>query len=324
MPEPATLLIVGGAALIAFMRKGGETVVQQAQNIAQQACPPGQVEEAVINNAAAGGTTGAPAGPYGAAVGAAAGAGLAFASQCGQQAIKDALGRACKKADAVVAKIRSTGLVKIPSGYYGWSCEQRLAFIAAAVGPGWVMAIGGGGLLVTAAVAEKLANEFKRNLKKAEAVLGTVSRRLGIPPPPKFADDILKDAARAAQNVVSNATDAVSDAAKKLNPFGGLAATGAVMHNRMDVDFGYLGNFGQLATGSGTQARGTFDVNAAVQAGAGLLSSVFGRRTSTVSAPAAPATVVVQSGGGSGLPSWALPVGLGVAAIGVIALVARK
>ena len=246
----------------------------------------------------------------------------------------------CKNADKLYAKLKAKGAA-LPkqSKWDGLSCDQKLAFIVA-LGPYGASMLVAGALV--GGFATDAAKEFQKYGKDAAKKLGSAG----------------KDFSDAVSNVTSGVTVSVP---KVRNPFGGLGCeTGdvAMRLGQQDVDFGYLGNFGVVASGSGTQRRGDFaglgygpmgapgvpappppmsaapapsymsyvdQAIAAAKKAEELRKALRGSKPSgKTSSPAQAQYAPPRQGGGSALPSWALPVGVGVIALGAIALFASK
>lgn len=342
--EPVSAALIGGGALLLLLRgKGQDAPVPPPSGAPPKVDPCGpEALQSVIASAAAGAGTGAAGGPQSA--GASAGVGVLLnpaTIQCAPNLITKAFKDLCGKADRAAADLKRKGF-EMPKQYNSWSCEQRLAFIAA-------LTTGAGLPVVAVLVAGNLAIQTtegaKRGLRRAEAAVGAVSKRMRLPVP-KFADDLLKSGGSAVEDVKRGA--------KKYAKKVGLGGTGeiAMAQRRQDVDFGYLGNFGVIASGTGTQSRGNFGYvgrvpqyvtqetkkssgvsqetkTGLINAGASIIGDVLGaflpkRSSVSPSAPApAPTTVVVQ--GGSSLPSWALPViGLGLVGVLVFSMSKRR
>ena len=242
----------------------------------------------------------------------------------------------CKNADKLYAKLKAKGAA-LPkqSKWDGLSCDQKLAFIVA-LGPYGASMLVAGALV--GGFATDAAKEFQKYGKDAAKKLGSAG----------------KDFSDAVSNVTSGVTVSVP---KVRNPFGGLGCeTGdvAMRLGQQDVDFGYLGNFGVVASGSGTQRRGDFAglgygpmgvpmgatapppasynyaagidkaIEAAKQAAA-LAKALKGKsKPSGQTVSPAQASYVPPRTGGGGLPSWAIPVGVGVFALGAVAFFASK
>jgi hypothetical protein len=142
----------------------------------------------VLANGAAGAGAGVAAGGAGAAVG--AGAGIALSPQvlqCGLPAINKAKAALCKKADQVVKQLRAKGGA-VPKEYDRWSCDQKIAFVAA-LGPEGVAMVLAGALAgkwatATANEIKKLtgdaANAFTSNTKGATNAVKSVGKKIGL------------------------------------------------------------------------------------------------------------------------------------------------
>ncbi|MDO8681287.1 MAG: hypothetical protein Q7R30_22435 [Acidobacteriota bacterium] len=240
----------------------------------------------------------------------------------------------CRNADKVYAKLKEKG-AELPSQskWDGLSCDQKMGFIAA-LGPyGTALLLAGAlvGGFVTGAAAE--------TAKYAKAA----AKSIGV-----------SGAAKSFADAVSGATSGVhvSVGGKKL--FGlrlnGIANPQEMpaMRPTMDVDFGYLGNFGSVRTGGGSQTRGNLGgLGGPAGPGSGTgetswssylpsfdqaLKAYTTVTAKPTTAPRAPSPISVTSGGGrvapqagAALPSWALPAA-GLLAVGglVYVLVSKR
>ena len=120
-----------------------------------------------IAGAAAGGATGAAAGPYGAG----AGAGIAIAPgllQCGPDKFNKAKKFLCANADKVVAKLKAKG-AKIPKQWKKFSCDEKIAWVAA-LGPTGITMVLAGALL--GKFSTDAVNETKRFAEFAAKTAG--------------------------------------------------------------------------------------------------------------------------------------------------------
>lgn len=376
MPEPGTLLIVGGGALALWkaFSKGDEGTPPPGPPPTQ--CNNERMQQTILAAAQTGvlgAQTGAPAGGAGAGIGAGVGAGLATLPgliECGPDKISAAFKDVCAKAVAAKRQLQEQG-VPIPAEWNHWSCEQRLAFMAAF--PGILPSLLAGHLV--GQWATKGADLFKAGFSSAEAA---VARAGG---------HISNESRKAVNKALDNITSGAQHAADQLNPFKGigcssderfgcpperanvttlmafdgaafygntpvgslggvsLSSPGGNMH-RQDVDFGFLGrapghrggfngfgaatpvsntfygNWGQqqpmqeVSTG-GTPRGSAFDLNKALDTGAGLLNNLFGRPQESSGAGG---TTVVVSGG---TPAWVLPAA-GLLVVGGLAYILLK
>lgn len=85
----------------------------------------------------------------------------------------------CGHIDYVVSRLRSQG-AKLPKSIDSWSCDQKVAFVAAMT-PWGVAAVLTGAL--TGALATNTAAEVERNLEKAKNAVKSLSQKLGISVP---------------------------------------------------------------------------------------------------------------------------------------------
>lgn len=155
---------IGGGALYLATRKQqtGPVPVPQVPD----ECSHENIQAALAATAAqtaGGAATGAAAGGVGAGIGAGVGAGLSVAAnpslaKCGLAAFNKAKQTLCTKADMVVSQIRARGGA-VPAEYNRWSCDQKIAFVAA-LGPAGVAALLAGALV--GRLATDTVNEVKR------------------------------------------------------------------------------------------------------------------------------------------------------------------
>ena len=225
-------------------------------------------------------------------------------------------GQLCANADRVYAKLKAAGAdTPSTSKWNGLSCDQKMAFIAA-LGPYGVPMLVAGALV--SGFVSNAAGEFKRYGGAAAKSLGSAAK--------SFSDSVTSSASSAASSVAKSVgLGAMPEAAHK----------GATMRQIMDVDFGYLGNFGAISGGGGRQVRGNFgglgatapsttptyasyidSITAAVQQATTSYKTVTAKPAAKAPSPAqasyAPAPRA-SAPASAGLPSWVLPaVGLGL------------
>ena len=126
---------------------------------------------------------------------------------------------ACGKIDSVIAQLRAKG-AKVPK-MTGWSCDQKIAFVAA-LGPYGIATVVAGALV--GQLATNTAHEVARNIDRATDAVKDISKRLGLKIP-----------------------DVKLPSVSIPNPFRGISG------GSMDVEAGFLGrsggqfgNFGNL------------------------------------------------------------------------------
>lgn len=153
----AGLLAAGATSLWAMLKGGAESAYQPIQELAK-GCSQQQAEAALARAAASGAATGASTGnPY--AAGASAGiAVLPDILQCGPALINKAKKALCKKADRVASQLKAKG-AKIPKAWGSFSCDEKIAWIAA-LGPTGVAQVLAGQLI--GKFATDAADEVKK------------------------------------------------------------------------------------------------------------------------------------------------------------------
>lgn len=157
-------LIVGGAAAGAYLfsKRGKVNVAPQAPQAPVNPCDSAAIQKALVagvQGAAAGGQ----AGVYGAGVGGTIGLALnPVTLTCGPQAINRAKAQLCKQADKFVSQLRANN-VAIPKNWNTLSCDQKLAFVAAATTP---LGLALGTVLLGAGVTLKLSKEAIADVNK--------------------------------------------------------------------------------------------------------------------------------------------------------------
>lgn len=167
--DPITVF-VGGAALLYLL--GGGKGDSSPNPPPQDPCSPERAAE-IIMSGVAGGMQGSQLGPKGAAAGAAAGVVGSLRPNdlaCSKQAINAAKARLCANADRVASKLRAKyGATVIPSKWDKFSCDEKLAWLAA-LGPQGVAAVIAGQLVGNAWNASR--EEVERWADHASDIVG--------------------------------------------------------------------------------------------------------------------------------------------------------
>lgn len=187
---PLVLPIIGTltAGKVLGLAAGGGALYVLSRNKQTFDAPraPGECDPAVIQaalaqtatNTAGGAAQGSAAGPYGAGAGAGIGAALSVAAnpnlaKCGIAAFNKAKANLCVKADVIVTKLRAKGAA-IPKAYYGYSCDQKIAFAAAVLGAGPA----GVGALVAGTLTASLAVRSGKELSHLTNAAGNYAARV--------------------------------------------------------------------------------------------------------------------------------------------------
>jgi hypothetical protein len=172
-------------------------------------CNPQAIQQSLAagaKGAVGGAATGSAAGPYGAAaVGGVQGIlGASAAIGCGIAQLNAAKNKLCDNATAVGNEMASKGFA-LPAGFSGWSCDQKIAFIA-------IMGPFGIPILLAGALVNGAIAGLSEEISKAGEALAT------------FNDDVnhaLGQVGAGVEHAAQQAGNVASGSDYVQNPFGG-------------------------------------------------------------------------------------------------------
>lgn len=182
---------IGGAGVLAYALSRGKQGFAPATPLpAGNPCSSKRMKERLATLAASGvqgAATGASVAPTGAGVGVGAGAGLLTAAlsdpnlaKCGAGRIKAAIQDTCRHADKAVREMRKKG-VYVPRDYDRWSCEQRIAYAAAALTPsGLILGYGVSAGQATIDEAQRAADKAAKAVSHAASEAKKLGKKIGI------------------------------------------------------------------------------------------------------------------------------------------------